>query len=218
MLKLFPLFVYLSGYIFLVFVAVCLACGLYYLAELVEEYTSLTKRIIKYSIFGVAVVHVLLLIFDGFPFLGTAVGLGAHALYYLLLKEFPFIQLTSPVFLGGCAAMVLDHWVWFRYFQRVFYKPTHVLGFFLLCVWLVPFGYFISLSVNENVLPMPGGAPSGSTGGGLSGDALPGAEFARKRSSNWIMAAFQYLKRKKDTLVPARFKQLPVYGKSSHLS
>ena len=40
---LFTGLVYLSGYLFLIFVAICLACGLYYLAELAEEYTSLTR-------------------------------------------------------------------------------------------------------------------------------------------------------------------------------
>ena len=39
--------VYVSGYAVLVFLAVCLATGLYYLAELVEENTKLTKTIIK---------------------------------------------------------------------------------------------------------------------------------------------------------------------------
>jgi len=41
---LFTAMTYISGYIFLIFVAVCLACGLYYLAELAEEHTSLTKK------------------------------------------------------------------------------------------------------------------------------------------------------------------------------
>ena len=29
----------------------------------------------------------------------------------------------------------------------------YVMGFFVPCVWLVPFGFFVSLSVNESVLP-----------------------------------------------------------------
>ena len=32
--------VYVAGYLFLLFVAVCLASGLYYMAELVEELTE----------------------------------------------------------------------------------------------------------------------------------------------------------------------------------
>ena len=66
--------VYVSGYLFLIFVAVCLgaraagrsgaareltrralppfraACGLYYLAELAEEYSSLRRRIMSLAI------------------------------------------------------------------------------------------------------------------------------------------------------------------------
>ena len=30
---------------------------------------------------------------------------------------------------------------------------THVLCFFVLNVWIIPFGFFISLSVNESTLP-----------------------------------------------------------------
>jgi hypothetical protein len=32
------------------FVALCLASGLYYAAEFIEEYTVLSKKLIKYSI------------------------------------------------------------------------------------------------------------------------------------------------------------------------
>ena len=32
-------------------------------------------------------------------------------------------------------------------------QATHVLCFLLLNVWLLPFGFFLSLSINEAVLP-----------------------------------------------------------------
>ena len=51
--------VYVAGYIFLLFVAVCLASGLYYLCEVVEEHTVLTRRILTASTMLVLVVHVL---------------------------------------------------------------------------------------------------------------------------------------------------------------
>ena len=46
-MELATLVVYIGGYLFLVFLAVCLATGLYYLAELVEEYTTASKKAIK---------------------------------------------------------------------------------------------------------------------------------------------------------------------------
>ncbi|RUS16610.1 transmembrane adaptor Erv26-domain-containing protein [Endogone sp. FLAS-F59071] len=42
---------YVGAVLAFIFVTLSLACGLYYLAELVEEYTVLTKKIIRYSTF-----------------------------------------------------------------------------------------------------------------------------------------------------------------------
>lgn len=42
---------YLGLIIVSIFSVICLAAGLFYIAELVEEYTVLTKKIIKYTIF-----------------------------------------------------------------------------------------------------------------------------------------------------------------------
>ena len=38
------------------------ACGLYYMAELAEEYSRLTKKILTHCIQGVIAIHVLLLV------------------------------------------------------------------------------------------------------------------------------------------------------------
>ena len=40
---------YIGGYLSLVFVAVCLATGLYYLAAMVEEYTRVTKKVLTWA-------------------------------------------------------------------------------------------------------------------------------------------------------------------------
>merc|ERR1712216_1098839 len=74
--------VYVSGYLVLLFLAICMACGLYYMAELAEEYSRLTKKILTYCIQGVIGIHVLLLIFDRFPFFTTVYGIGLHVVYY----------------------------------------------------------------------------------------------------------------------------------------
>ena len=50
----------------------------------------------------VIVLHVLLWIFDGFGLLATIVGIATHAVYHALLKGFPFIEFTSPLFLLSC--------------------------------------------------------------------------------------------------------------------
>ncbi|GAA5810316.1 hypothetical protein MFLAVUS_003737 [Mucor flavus] len=113
------------------FVILSLACGLYYLAELVEEYSVYTKKVIKAM---------------------TAV-LGCHVVYSLNLKTFPFISLTSVPFVGSCILVFANHFLWFRYFTTHYRPFMDIAAFFGLCVWLVPFAYFISLSANDNALP-----------------------------------------------------------------
>lgn len=44
---------------------------------------------------------------------------------------------------------------------------TQIASYFGLCVWLVPFALFVSLSASDNVLPTMGSeAPSGTPGPG----------------------------------------------------
>lgn len=56
---------------------------------------------------------------------------------------------------------------------------TEVASFFGLCVWLVPFSLFISLSASENVLPSMGSEYA--TGDGSS-FTRHGKELAKERS------------------------------------
>jgi hypothetical protein len=83
----------------------------------------------------------------------------------------------------SCLSLVLvllNHYLWFRHFStiprvppRTRYDPsdyltfTEIASYFGLCVWLVPFALFVSLSASDNVLPTmgseePGGMPGGS--------------------------------------------------------
>lgn len=64
------------------------ACGLYYLAELCEEYVMTTKRLIGYTIQAELLLH-LLLFADRLPPAALAVGIAAHLSYLRLLKPFP---------------------------------------------------------------------------------------------------------------------------------
>ena len=87
--------VYVAGYIFLLFVAVCLASGLYYLCEVVEEHTVLTRRILTASTMLVLVVHVLFACFESLPLAALGVGLAAHGCYFWLLQSFPFVSVPN---------------------------------------------------------------------------------------------------------------------------
>lgn len=46
---------------------------------------------------------------------------------------------------------------------------SEVASFFGLCVWLVPFALFVSLSASDNVLPTMGSEPAVSGMGGVDG-------------------------------------------------
>lgn len=159
--SLFVLIVYISGYLFLLFAAICLACGLYYLVELTEEYTVLTKRIIRILILTNFTLHILLHLYERFPFLPCFIGFLSHLTYYQLLQSFPFMRLTSPSFLASIAAFVVDNVIWLRFFQsdvEVFYRyqiapVPATAAFFMLVIWLVPSAFFCSLTVNDSVLP-----------------------------------------------------------------
>ncbi|KAG7928064.1 hypothetical protein KL925_001364 [Ogataea polymorpha] len=155
------------------FVAVTLsiASGLYYLSELVEENTELTKRLLGRLIKGTAAYLILLWLFDGFPLKLTIFSLFSYFIYYQNLRKFPNIDLTGSIFFATCVLALLNHFLWFRHFNNP-YVPTiderlnpdfklphypsftEIASFFGLCVWLIPFGFFISLSANENTLPM----------------------------------------------------------------
>jgi hypothetical protein len=104
MVEVGTLIVWAGGYTALVFLAVCLATGLYYLAELVEEYTVLTKRLLGWAVIAEVGIYVLLLVVDRLPVMACVSGLVAHLVYGTLLRKFPFISLTSPEFLGSCGA------------------------------------------------------------------------------------------------------------------
>ena len=71
-----------------------------------------------------------------------------------------YLQPLSPPFLTSTAALVASHYFWLSHFMSHYHATTHVLCFLLFAVWLVPFGFFISLSANESTLPdRLGGTP-----------------------------------------------------------
>ncbi|XP_023803480.1 protein TEX261-like, partial [Cyanistes caeruleus] len=122
------------------------AAGLYYLAELIEEFTVLTKRIIKYMIWFSSAVLVGLYLFERFPAFLVGMGLFTNLVYFGLLRTFPFIVLTSSNFILSCVLVVVNHYLAFQYFAEEFYLFSEVLAYFTFCLWLIPFAFFVSLS------------------------------------------------------------------------
>ncbi|KAI8813873.1 transmembrane adaptor Erv26 [Cladochytrium replicatum] len=186
------LMVYAGAALGFIFVTLSLACGLYYLAELVEEHTVAAKKFIKWTLWTVVALHIILLVYDRFPVIRTLFSLACHGWYSLLLRDFPTIELTSPYFVVSCVLTVTDHFMWFFFFARHYHPFSEIATFFGICVWLVPFTFFISLSANEYTLPA-----FDPTAARRSEDSSP-----RKRG-NLIKSISAYILQKKDEMLPS---------------
>lgn len=167
------------------FLTLSIASGLYYLSELVEEHSVLSSKVLRRLIYAIIAIQLLLAVVDSFPWHLTALGVISHAVYLTNLRHFPIVKLSDPLFILSCALVLVNHWVWFRWFSsptaftdsrsafggsrgragdRYSYgvgygnQPsfTEIASYFGICVWFVPFALFVSLSAGENVLPSMG--------------------------------------------------------------
>jgi hypothetical protein len=129
--------------------------------------------------------------FDRFPFSLSLLSISSHIVYASNLRRFPIVKLSDPLFILSCVLVGLNHWLWFRHFSKPlpalraassWRQPyqvnvedmptfTEVASYFGLCVWLVPFALFVSLSAGENILPSIGSEYA-------TGDRVPTTGFA----------------------------------------
>ncbi|KAL4949722.1 transmembrane adaptor Erv26 [Aspergillus filifer] len=167
---------YLGVIVGFCFLTLAIASGLYYLSELVEEHTVIARRLLSRLIYAIIAIQVLLFLFDKFPLSLSLLSIGSHIVYASNLRRFPIVKLSDPFFILSCFLVGLNHWLWFRHFSKPaapargstsWRQPyqvipsdmptfTEVASYFGLCVWLVPFALFVSLSAGENVLPTMG--------------------------------------------------------------
>ncbi|KAI8847619.1 transmembrane adaptor Erv26-domain-containing protein [Chytridium lagenaria] len=191
------------------FVTLCLASGLYYLAELVEEYTVLTKKVIRYTTFLMLSRSSLVATSSSSfstasPSSASSFSLACQGVYFLMLQDFPNIQLTNPTFLGSCVLVITNHFLWFFWFTENHYRFRDIATFFGLMIWLVPFMYFISLSANEYTLPsFDPNTPSRTT-------------TSRPKKTNLVKGILNMVLGKKDDLFPASASPVPVPSSPSY--
>ncbi|KAF9534757.1 transmembrane adaptor Erv26 [Crepidotus variabilis] len=165
---------YLAAVAAFAFVTLSLASGLLYVSELIEEHSRLAKLVGQRSIYVIIVLHAVFYFTDNLPFLQTVFSVVCHIVY---LQNFsitwPLISLTSVSFLASCGLVIADHFMWFFYFARVTTEARHlktyrginshapgfteIASFFGICVWFTPLFLFLSLSANDNALPMTNG-------------------------------------------------------------
>ncbi|PPR04042.1 hypothetical protein CVT24_010617 [Panaeolus cyanescens] len=163
------------------FVTLSLASGLLYVSELIEEHSRVAKLVGQRSIYFIIVLHVLFYFTDSLPLLQTLFSIACHVVYLQNFSStWPLISLTSISFLASCVLVVSDHFIWFFYFARLSsdarylrtYRGIHtpapnfleIASFFGICVWFTPLFLFLSLSANDNALPLTTAEPSSPNG------------------------------------------------------
>ncbi|KAI8899451.1 transmembrane adaptor Erv26, partial [Globomyces pollinis-pini] len=146
------LLTYFTMLLAIIFLSYSLATGLYYLSELIEEYTIFTKKILNYSIVIIILFHLILLL-DGFPILRLLFSIFCTLWYSRLLPKFPVVDLTGPIFVVSCVLALINHFLWLDFFRSNRYRMLDMISFFCLLVWLLPFLFIISTSANDLALP-----------------------------------------------------------------
>lgn len=86
---------------------------------------------------------------------------------------------------------LVNHFVWFYYFSSAYYRFTEVVSFFALCVWLIPFAYFVSLSANDHTLPS------------MTTDGSSDGRRSERGVGNRLLVLFNFLRRKKEEILPS---------------
>jgi len=173
--------IYTSLYIFIIWLSLAVTIGIFYCADLAEEHPTIFGVIIKYSIWGVLAIH-LILFLEHLPYTYIVIGMAAHGCYYQLLKDYPRVQgITNPWLIASVVGMVIDNACWLYYFYMHYFTMMEILCFGQILLWLVPFLYMISLSVNDNVLP---GLGAHGAGGGMG--AQQGTQMSLKGLFNYF--------------------------------
>ena len=137
--------------------------------------------VLCYIIQTIIALHVVLYFTDALPFKLILLSIGCHVVYLMNFSvQWPAVSLQSPAFIASCFLSIINHIAWFLYFsersreaqaaaQRGMRAGSRlgvdrqapgfadVAPFFGLCVWLVPLFLFLSLSANDNALPVSSG-------------------------------------------------------------
>jgi len=163
---------YLGAAAAFIFVTLSLASGLLWISELIEEHSRIAKVIGQRGIYVIIILHVLLYFYDALPLAHVLFSIFCHAIYLRnFTASWPLISLSSMSFLASCILVITDHFIWFFYFAHVTQEARHrsrtyripaqtvpgfaeIATFFGVCVWLAPLFLFLSLSANDNALPL----------------------------------------------------------------
>jgi len=100
--------------------------GLYYLAELAEEYTTTARKCILFLISFTIFIYILLMLFEDLPWSLIICGFVAQGFHLGIMGGFPFVRFLSLPLLGSLAMLVVNHFLAFQYFTTVYVPFTQV--------------------------------------------------------------------------------------------
>lgn len=180
---------WIAGWVAIGTMAAAIASLLYLACDLVEDYTSLTRRILKRAIQGVCILYLILAFDPDIPVKNCIIGAACHASYLPLMWTFPVLENPLSFFpILALIATIVNHFSWFRHFISAagtpggVTSPSGMFGFFLIFVWMVPLGFFVSMITADECLPMgrpPSSQYSSPTASG-SGGALGSGERGKR--------------------------------------
>lgn len=113
----------------------------------------MAKKVIMLLILATTTIYLGLTFFERLSWSLILTGFASQAAHAMILRSFPFVRLSSPAFILAVILVIVNHFLAFGFFSQNFYPLTEVLAFFTLCLWIVPFALFVSLSANDQVLP-----------------------------------------------------------------
>ena len=209
-LSYFELLCNITVLLLIVFTALSYATGLFYLAELAEEFPTLTKRLIIGLLIGLGSLHLLGFVFSPLSKWALLLGLATHLSYYRLLSNFPYLPLTSLTFFLSLLLLISSQVLWYialnstppptpysaypRYSQPGSpyyhggpqYTTAQQMAFYFLFIWLVPLIFFIAGSVSSQALPQVGGRGDGEEEGEKKGRGKKG-KWSLSSVKRWVM-------------------------------
>lgn len=121
--------------------------GLYYIAELVEEYTTAARRVILFMISFTIFVYTMFIFCDDLPWRMVIMGFVTQAFHLAIMGNFPFIKFLSIPFIGSVVCLILNHFLAFQYFTSFYYPFTQVSEIYKLFISLVIIWVFVGFSL-----------------------------------------------------------------------
>lgn len=125
--------------------------GLYRSIHFIEEHPTKSKERITLMILSIALLHIVPLV-RGFSILNISFSLFCQYMFYTLLEDYPNIETGGSTFIISFLLTLLNHFWYLRTIVLKRIGPIEILVYFLACVWATPISFFLSLTVNDEVI------------------------------------------------------------------